>query len=409
MPEKGTTPPPAPPTELPARNGPNVPRIDEVDALRGFALLGILMANVMVGTTLIAIRVDGDGLFVPFTGPVDSAAWTVLTGLFLGKFFLLFSFLFGYSFTLQLEAVQRAGVPAVPCLLRRCAALLALGAIHVTLLWMGDILTLYALLCVVLVVLRNVRPAIAVALGCGILAALSADSLWTLDLFPKGGTDLGWFFEETSDVGFLGGFHDTLHTQLTVGPAFAPEVIWPGQGPQALALFLFGFAAGKRRLLTDTDALRPWLGRVQWTGLLVGGPVATWVAISERYDVGLPDLVQALVPVTDTLVTAFYVATVVRLCRGRAGRHLVAALAPAGRMAATNYIAQSVVFMVLYTGYGFALADDLPALGIVALALLTYAAQLAASAWWLRRHPQGPVEWALRAATYARRPRWRLS
>ncbi|MFM9607240.1 DUF418 domain-containing protein [Streptomyces niveiscabiei] len=366
------------------------------------------MANVMVVSILIAIRIDGDGLFVPFTGPVDSAVWTVVTGLFLGKFFLLFSFLFGYSFTLQLEAVRRAGVPALPCLLRRCAALLALGAIHVTLLWIGDILTLYALLCVVLVVLRNVRPAIAVALGCGILAALSADSLWTLDLFPKGGTDLGWFFEETSDIGFLGGFHDTLHTQLTVGPAFAPEVIWPGQGPQALALFLFGFAAGKRRLLTDTGALRPWLGRVQWTGLLVGGPVAAWAAISERYDAGLPDLVQALVPVTDTLVTAFYVATVVRLCRGRAGRHLVAALAPAGRMAATNYIAQSVVFMVLYTGYGFALADDLPALGIVALALLTYAAQLAASAWWLRRHPQGPVEWALRAATYARRPRWRL-
>ncbi|MBZ3913561.1 DUF418 domain-containing protein [Streptomyces acidiscabies] len=409
MSEKGTTPPPAPPAERPAPNGPAAPRIDEVDALRGFALLGILMANVMVVSTLVSIRIDDDSLFVPFTGPVDAAVWTVVTSLFLGKFFLLFSFLFGYSFTLQLEAVKRAGVPALPCLLRRCAALFALGAVHAALLWFGDILTLYALLCVVLVVLRNTRPAITAALGCCVLAALSADKLWTLGLFPTGGSDLVWFFDATRDAGFLGGFHDTLHTQLDVGPRFALEVIWPGQGPQALALFLFGFAAGKRRLLTDTDALRPWLGRVQVAGLLVGGPVAVWAAIAERYDTGLPALLEAVVPITDTLVTAFYIATVVRLCRGRAGRRVITALAPAGRMAATNYVAQSAVFMVLYTGYGFALADDVPALGIVALAALTYAAQLAASAWWLRRHPHGPVEWALRAATYARRPRWRSS
>jgi uncharacterized protein len=383
-------------------------RIDEVDALRGFALLGILMANVMVVSTLMSIRVAGDSVTVPFDGSVDAAVNSAVTGLFLGKFFLLFSFLYGYSFTLQLDAAARAGAPTVPRLLRRCAALFALGAVHVALLWFGDILTLYALLGLVLVALRDVRPAVAVSLGCGILVALVADTLWSLGLFPSG-ADLGWFFDATRDGGFTGGFLDTLRAQLAVGPRFATDIIWPGQGPPALALFLFGFAAGKRRLLHDLHALRPWLPRVQWVGLLVGGSVAAWVGIAEYRGDALPAVVEALLPITDALACAFYIATVLRLCQGRAGGYVVGALAPAGRMAATNYVAQSVVFMVLYSGYGLALVDEVPPLGVIGLATLTYVVQLAASAWWLRRHPNGPVEWALRAVTYARRTTWRWS
>lgn len=400
--------PPAPPIDRTAPGRGGSARIDEVDALRGFALLGILMANVMAVSGLMSIRFEGIQVVVPFDGSVDQWVGTVVTGLFLGKFFLLFSFLFGYSFTLQLDAATRAGVSPVPRLLRRCAALFALGAAHVALLWFGDILTLYALLGLVLVALRNVRPAVAVGLGCGILVALFVDNLWSLSLFPAMSHDLGWFFEAAQDgPGFTGGFLDTLRASLAVGPRFATDVIWPGQGPQALALFLFGFAAGKRRLLQDVDALRPWLGRVQAVGLLVGGSVAAWVAIAEHRGDELPDVVAAVVPITDALLTAFYIATVLRLCRGRAGRYVIAALAPAGRMAATNYVAQSVVFMVLYTGYGLALVDDVPPLGVVSLATVTYVAQLAVSAWWLRRHPNGPIEWVLRAATYARLPRWR--
>jgi uncharacterized protein len=401
--------PPAPPVDPPASGPPVSPRIEEVDALRGFALLGILMANVMVVSGLMTLRFTDSGVQVPFDGSVDQLVGTVVTGLFLGKFFLLFSFLFGYSFTLQLEAAARAGVAPVPRLLRRCAALFALGAAHAALLWFGDIISLYALLCVVLVLLRNARPAVAAALGCGILLALFADSFWSLgwfSWFPGG--DLDWFFEATHDgPGFVGGFLDTLETQLDVGPRFAIDVIWPGQGPQALALFLFGFAAGKLRLFDDPDRLRRWLIPVQLVGLVVGGSVAAWVAIAEHRGDELPAFVDAVVPMTDTLVTAFYIATVLQLCRGRLGRYVVGALAPAGRMAATNYVAQSVVFMVLYTGYGLALVDDVPPLGIVGLAIVTYVVLLAASAWWLRRHPNGPIEWALRAATYARRPAWR--
>ena len=81
-----------------------------------------------------------------------------MEALFSGRFYLLFAFLFGYSFTLQIAAAQRAGVSANPRLLRRCAALLVIGLAHVFLLWIGDILTLYAFLCQFLILLRWLRP-----------------------------------------------------------------------------------------------------------------------------------------------------------------------------------------------------------------------------------------------------------
>ncbi|WP_246023555.1 DUF418 domain-containing protein [Nocardia yunnanensis] len=98
-------------------------------------------------------------------------------------------------------------------------------------------------------------------------------------------------------------------------------------------------------------------------------------------------------------LTLGYSAVIVWLTRYRwAGP--VALLAPAGRMTASNYIGQSVIMMLLYTGYGLALADCIPPAGVVLLAVLTYLAQLRISAWWLRRHHYGPIEWVLRAATY---------
>ncbi|WP_280314784.1 hypothetical protein [Nocardia wallacei] len=78
---------------------------------------------------------------------------------------MLFAFLFGYSFTLQMDAAERAGVPAVPRLMRRSAALFLVGVAHATLLWLGDILTAYAVLCAILVALRKIRARTALVNG----------------------------------------------------------------------------------------------------------------------------------------------------------------------------------------------------------------------------------------------------
>ncbi len=377
-------------------------RIAILDVLRGFALFGILIANVMVVSTLLTLVGDGDDLLL-FDSATDRAVLAATDVLFLGKFFLLFSFLFGYSFTLQIEAAGRAGVAAVPRLLRRCGVLFAIGLVHAFFLWFGDILTLYAVLCLLLILLRRLRPLTAAVLGCGLLVATSL-----LALVPSDGSgpDLEFLDFAWAHEAYTGNPLDTLGAQLTLAPKFM-GVIWTGQGPQAFGMFLLGLAAGKVRLLESGPRLSPWLVRLQWIGLLAGGSMAIWMFVGTD-DGELPAIGGALQTLTNPLVTFAYAVTIVRLA-GRGGTsRLAAALAPAGRMAATNYIAQSVVFAVVYTGYGFALVDRVPPLGVVAIAVVTYILQLVASAWWLKRHPYGPVEWVMRAVTNAKIPVWRL-
>ncbi|WP_020574468.1 hypothetical protein [Actinopolymorpha alba] len=126
-------------------------RIGEVDAIRSLALFGILITNVVAAVTGIRSMQGGTfDLTYTFDSPIDQAVSVIVDTAFVNKFFVLFSFLFGYSFTLQIDAATRAQAPAVPRLLRRSAALFAIGAVHAALLWFSNILTLYAALSLLL-------------------------------------------------------------------------------------------------------------------------------------------------------------------------------------------------------------------------------------------------------------------
>lgn len=131
-------------------------RLAQVDALRGFALLGILVVNI----GYMASTYHGSGLEDPgFASPLDGAVRWFVTVFFEAKFFLLFSFLFGYSFTLQLDSAERSGARFAPRFLRRLAGLFVLGALHAVLLFPGDILTMYAVLGLILLAARRPGPA----------------------------------------------------------------------------------------------------------------------------------------------------------------------------------------------------------------------------------------------------------
>ncbi|MEV6279878.1 DUF418 domain-containing protein [Nocardia sp. NPDC051832] len=381
-------------------------RIDEIDILRGFALFGILITNVVIATTLFSFVGTRDHPRRQFDGTADHVVHALVGALFEGRFYLLFALLFGYSFTLQIAAAQRAGVSEQARLLRRCAALMAIGLVHVYLLWIGDILTLYAFLCLILIMLRKLRPRTAVITGVVLYA------LWTgLMALPGSGEGLYEALALFIDLpglhaDYVGSSADTFDVQTSLFPGFL-LAIWFGQGVPSLAMFLFGMAAGKRGLFEDPGTVRRWTPRVLVAGFGLGLPVSALTFADAMKWVDLPSWWAAVQMAVAPLMTFAYIAAVLVAARSLRTGRFAAWLAPAGRMAATNYIFQSVVMMTLYTGYGFALADKVPPAGVVGLALLTFAAQLALSAWWLRRHPYGPVEWALRAATYLSVPMWR--
>lgn len=379
-------------------------RIAEVDILRGFALFGILITNVIVATTLWSAVGTEEKPVSLFDGTVDHLVRATVDALFTGRFYLLFAFLFGYSFTLQIAAAERAGAAPARRLLRRCAALMAIGLVHVYLLWIGDILTLYAFLCLHLILLRKLRPRTAV------ITAVVLYAVWSVWSFAPGETSilgLGQFLDLPKlSADYTGSFASTFAAQTAIAPLFL-LLIWFAQGVPSLAMFLLGMAAGKRNLFEDPETQRRWSTRAMVIGFGVGLPISalTFADIMNWWNA--PALIHGLQYLVGPAMTFAYVAVVVRLAQSARTGRFAALLAPAGRMAASNYIGQSIVLMVVYTGYGFALADKVPPLGVVAIALVTFAAQLAISAWWLRGHPYGPVEWVLRAATYLQVPAWR--
>ncbi|MEV0261239.1 DUF418 domain-containing protein [Streptomyces sp. NPDC050617] len=383
-------------------------RLAQVDALRGFALFGILMVNI----TYMASAYHGTGLEDPgLGGPLSEAARWVVAVLFEAKFFLLFSFLFGYSFTLQIDSAGRRGDRFTPRFLRRLTGLFVIGAVHAVVLFPGDILTLYAVLGLILLALRRLRPRTAVrvavallvitAVGYGLLALAAWQSGADGVIPPSTATAAA----QATDA-LRGGPAAVIGAHLDQLPDMAFLLIF-FQAPSALAAFLLGLAAGRRRALADTGAHQRFLRRLQWTGFtagLLGGVVYAAVNLNHpAYQAGA----MGLDVLTAPLLAAAYAATVLRLAGGRRGRAVIAALAPAGRMSLTNYLGQSLVGALLFTGFGAALIGRVPPAGVAGIALALFAAQAAASRWWLRRHAYGPLEWLLRAWATLSAPPWR--
>lgn len=98
----------------------------------------------------------------------------------------------------------------------------------------------------------------------------------------------------------------------------------------------------------------------------------------------------------------FYLSAFVLLFQRPAWRARLGLLAPVGRMALTNYLAQTVVAIALFYGVGLGIGPRFGMVGVCVATLAIFPLQLAASAWWLRRYRFGPLEWLWRSLTYGR-------
>ncbi|MBT2228289.1 DUF418 domain-containing protein [Nonomuraea sp. NEAU-A123] len=378
-------------------------RITSVDALRGFSLLGILVVNI----AFLASGYRMAGMAEPaFVSPLDWAVrWTV-TLLMENKFYLLFSFLFGYSFTLQVDSAVRRGKAFVPMFLRRLAGLFLLGLVHAVLLFPGDILTTYAAVGLALLLFRRISPRTAVvlavaltsllALGFVLLAVLAMVGLDTAGTVSHGVAEA-----VHSDTALRGSGLQIIGEHLRkLSLIVVLRVLF--QGPAVLAACLIGLAVGKLGVLRDLSAHTATLRRLQWLGFTVGLGGAFVYTLSAWHGSVNKFLGEAVDLVTAPLLAAAYAATFLRLLPylPRIGR----ALAAPGRMALSNYLGQSLICSLIFTGYGLALVDRVSPPLEVLIAMTVFVAQVLLSHWWLRSHRYGPVEWLLRALTYWSRP-----
>ncbi|MFF3437636.1 DUF418 domain-containing protein [Streptosporangium sp. NPDC002721] len=376
-------------------------RIHEIDVVRGFALAGILVVNIEFfgDPGLLAAMTGGSGIGGGEHGPVQF----VVQALFEFKFYVIFSFLFGYSFTLQMRSAERAGASVRARTLRRCLGLFAIGALHGLLLWVGDILTLYAALGLVLLAARNIGARAARISATVLISVMSLLFLLLAGLVallpgtPTTGANSATAAESARILSATtGGPLDYLGMHLTQYPQVA-AMIWLLQGPMAMALFLLGLAAGKARLFDEPDRWAHLITRVQWVGFGLGLPTGVFYAATSGRGDAAELVALALTLATSAPLAAAYVVTLLRLVRRFPP--VAGALAPAGRMAASNYVGQSVLLCLVFTGYGLGLMGRIPPLGVMGVAVVVYAVLLALSAWWLRGHRYGPVEYGLRRLT----------
>ncbi|MFD3759683.1 DUF418 domain-containing protein [Streptomyces sp. NPDC058622] len=387
--------------------GDRPPRIPEVDALRGFALMGILLVNALM-------MADPYGLGTadnPDASTLDRTVEGLVQTFVVGKFYLMFSFLFGYSFTLQLTSAERDGASAVPRLLRRSLGLLVLGVLHAVLLYVGDILMTYAVLGLILITARNCSAQTALRAARIVYGGASAV------LLLVGFASLLMSDAEAADLdaeiaaGFAGLVADYRGDAASVVQANLgqlPDALLAVllMGGFVLAAFLTGLHCGKRRLLTDTGNHAAQMRRICVLGAAVGLPGSLFMALAVSGQLGprwaiLGEVVGA---VTAPALTAAYVCGMLLLMKTARGAGIAALLAPAGRMALTNYLSQSLAMAFAFTAYGLALYDRLSPAVVVLGAVVLYAGQLALSTRLMARHRYGPVEWLLRAVTLAQPP-----
>ncbi|AFH63072.1 DUF418 domain-containing protein [Paenibacillus caseinilyticus] len=364
-------------------------RIESLDVIRGFAVLGIFFVNVP--------EMIGSGIsFQPSYSGSDAAVRLLYDMFFQTKFYSIFAFLFGLSFYFFMQRAEQQGKPARRLFSRRLGILLLIGLLHAVLLWYGDILYTYALLGFLLLLFYR-RSSKTVLVWGVVLTGLYAAVVSLLILLMNG---LG-MSAELSSPEFAGvpGWKERAVYLLGDG---LPNVLFIGI--EVLGLFLLGLHAGKKGWLEgDAEAGAKPLRVAQWTALLLSGllfiPMLRYYFSHESYT---PMEIFHLTHLSGKTMAVFYICTLLRLIR-RYGAHRLEDFAAIGRTALSNYLAQSLLTWAALLALGDA-AADLPLWAgavycIVVSLLLTFGSRL-----WLLRFRMGPAEWLWRAGTYGTLP-----
>lgn len=386
-------------------------RLDVLDVLRGFALLGILVANVLMFSGL--FFKDMAGLASP--GMLDRIVYFAIEVLVHGKFYSIFSLLFGIGFFIFLSRAARRGGSAGRLFARRLTILLAIGVVHATLLWAGDILTLYALLGYVLLLFYRCSPRVLLAWVVGLLAsrillyALMWGSGMHHPLEPSADGDAaGESFDAIGAMiaGFQGGYGDVLWANALQLYGRWVSLIVSLRLPTVLALFLLGLWIGRCGIAADLSGNRPLLRRAAAWGLGLGLPLnGLWAWLAADAVPYLPGSLGgmgelAVESIGVPLLAIGYAAGVALLMQSERSRSGLTLLAPVGRMALSNYLFQSIACMFIFYGFGLGLYGQFGTAAAVGIVLPVYAVQVALSRWWLSHFRFGPAEWLWRRLTY---------
>jgi uncharacterized protein len=381
----------------------NVKRDIAPDVLRGFALLGILVVNIQfMGLN------SGEGARGEWTlGFANGSATFVIASIFAGKFYLLFSFLFGYSS----NYIIRGDVANRRRWVKRCFALITLGILHFTFLWHGDIIFMYGLFGLLLIPFFF-RADRTLKIWTRIVFFFSS----TLMVFIGALVYIGErFFPEESvqqsmeskldSVLINGSFIDAIPARLELWVYSISSGVFL-QGGLAFAAFLLGLRMARINFLSSPIDVEKNSKLIKF-GFLLGAPIQIIAAVAlvrNEQSAEPSEAIYLLALLTSfiaaPLLSMFYMGLIRKLVEEKP--HLVSWMKPAGKMSLTIYISQSVITSLIFSPWGLGLFQDLQTWQVFILAfgiwlLLSYFA-----AQWLKRFDQGPLEKMVSSLTRSR-------
>lgn len=385
-----------------------------LDVLRGIALLGICLAN-FPEFSLYTFQKSEVAASMPTAG-LDRVV-RFLQYLFIdGKFYTLFSLLFGIGFSIILSNAQRKAINGFRIFYRRMGILALIGLVHLMFIWSGDILLLYALVGMLLPLFLNLCDKKLLWLSAGfILFPVAVDALTTVGevnlsdpavrlqqyycgLYGITDDNFGIWLRDADSYG------DVLRFLVQGAFVRVQEFIDGHRALKVMGLFILGYYIGRNQLYAHLEDKKEWLKKVCRMGFLVGFPTSllyAWSAVN-HHPTGLVGH-SFLYAVSVVPMGLAYIAGICLLFLRRREWRMWEYLAAPGRMALTNYIGQSVIGMLLFYGIGLGLGASIGLSGTELIAAGVFLFQIAFCTIWLHYFQFGPLEWIWRMLTYGRR------
>jgi uncharacterized protein len=389
------------------------PRIELIDILRGLTLLGIIMVHFIEQYYAGMPPQKASHLNSAFLP--DQLIQTLVSVLIAGKFYMIFSFLFGLSFFFQSSAKENKRQFYLQ-FFWRLLVLFGIGWIH-HMHYRGDILTIYALLGMVLLAVHKLPDKLILLLAILLIADLPAFITRGIEVFNTSQTITDGNPFEGNDIE-NSAYYDTLkgNSYLSILKANIPEFlikmkfqVLSGRLYITMGLFLLGLYVGRKRVFENIELLLPFIrstrNKALWCMLILFVIAAAFFGIAHLLNVELSFQIQFmvggfLVDLFNACLALFYVCIALLLYQKKNWRNRLANFYHIGRMGLTTYLMQTLFGFILFFGVGFNLLDTIGASACFFIGISIFGFQIIFANWWLSKFYYGPVEWLWRSLTY---------
>ena len=363
------------------------------DVLRGYALLGILVVNIQFMGLSSANGARSEWTY----GLANGSATFIIASIFAGKFYLLFSFLFGYSsnYIIRGERANRTRW------IKRCFVLIALGALHFTFLWHGDIIFIYGIFGLLLTFFffrtdktLKIWTRVTFILSATIVLLVGALVYISERYFPQESFQSP-VETKLDEILLSGTFLEAIPARLELWVYGISTGVFL-QGGLAFAAFLLGLRMARIQFLSSPiDSQKN--SKLMKIGFLLGAPIqiiAAVILVQNEQSLKPSEAIYLLALfssfIAAPLLSMFYIGVIRKLVEEKP--RILSWLIPAGKMSLTIYILQSVVTSMIFGPWGFGLFQDLQTWQVLLLAFTIWALLVYFATKWLERYKQGPLE-----------------